>query len=117
MKLGAIYRHEHCIVPRVWNPTNSWERGRGLLGRPPLAEGEGMLIAPCRMVHTVGMRYNLDLAFLDRSGKVRKLVSGLRPARIAGSLPACATLELAPGTLSRIGLQEGDLLIWREAEK
>lgn len=117
MKLGAIYRHEHCLVPRVWNPTNSWERGRGLLGRPPLAEDEGMLIAPCRMVHTIGMRYNLDLAFLDRSGKVRKLVSALRPARIAGSLPACATLELSPGTLARIGLKEGDLLTWREANQ
>lgn len=117
MKLGAIYLQDRCVVPRVWNPTNSWERGRGLLGRPPLAEDEGMLIAPCRMVHTLGMRYDLDLAFLDRSGKVRKLVSGLRPTRIAGSLPACATLELAPGTLTRIGLKEGDMLAWREAGK
>lgn len=114
MKLGAIYLHDHCLLPRVWNAENSLERGRGLLGRPPLADDEGMLISPCRMVHTLGMRYDLDLAFLDRGGKVRKLVRGLRPARIAGSLPACATLELAPGTLERIGLKEGDLLTWRE---
>ncbi|MBS0307659.1 MAG: DUF192 domain-containing protein [Proteobacteria bacterium] len=114
MKLGAIFLDNRCVVPRVWNAGNAWERGRGLLGRPPLTEGEGLLISPCRMVHTVGMGYNLDLAFLDRGGKVRKLVSGLRPTRIAGSLPAYATLELAPGTLAQTGLKKGDQLTWRE---
>ena len=115
MKLGAIYLRDQCLVPRVWNAVSAWERTRGLLGRPKLLPGEGMLINDCRLVHTLGMGYALDLAFLDRSGQVRKLVSGLNPLRIAGSLPASATLELAPGTLAGIGLQQGDRLTWREA--
>lgn len=114
MKLGAIYLQDRCLVPRVWDAANPWDRARGLLGRPQLKDGEGMLIRQCGMVHTVGMRYALDLVFLDRQGKVRKLVKGLRPARVAGSLPACATLELAPGTLEKIDLKEGDQLAWRE---
>ncbi len=114
MKLGAIYLRDQCLVPRVWNAVSAWERTRGLLGRAQLQAGEGMLIRDCRLVHTVGMRYDLDLAFLDRNGLVRKLVRGLAPRRMAGSLPACATLELAPGTLARIGLQQGDQLAWRE---
>jgi uncharacterized membrane protein (UPF0127 family) len=115
VKLGAIYRRDECLVPRVWHAVSPWETTRGLLGRPALQSDEGMLIHDCRLIHTVGMRYALDLAFLDRAGKVRKLVSKLAPLRMAGSFAACATLELAPGTLARIGLREGEHLTWREA--
>jgi uncharacterized membrane protein (UPF0127 family) len=113
LKTGAVYLNDTCLLPRVWRAVSAWERTRGLLGRAPLSENEGMLIGDCRLVHTFGMGYALDLAFLDHSGKVRKLVSGLRPARFAGSFDACETLELAPGTLARIGVREGDRLEWR----
>lgn len=102
-------------MPKVWDAAGAWERTRGLLGRPPLGAGEAMLIRKCGMVHTLGMRYPLDLAFLDRSGTVRKLVRGLAPARMAGSLAAIATLEMPPGTLDAIGLKAGDRICWREA--
>lgn len=114
MRLGAIYFHDQCLVPRVWNAVSAWERTRGLLGRPPLRAGEGMLINDCRLVHTLGMGYALDLVFLDRSGQVRKLVRGLSPLRMAGSLSASATLELAPHTLAGTNLKEGDRLTWHE---
>lgn len=114
MKLGAIYRNEQCLLPRVWNAVSPWDRTRGLLGRPQLQADEGMLIDACRLVHTVGMGYRLDLVFLDKSGQIRKLVKALAPVRIAGSLAARATLELAPGTVDRIGLAEGDYLKWQE---
>lgn len=116
MKVGGIYLHGQCLLPRVWNASSALERMRGLLGRAPLCDDEGMLIPECRLVHTLGMRYRLDLAFLDARGQVRKLVHGLRPARMAGSLGACTTLELAPGTLARIGVQLGDRLEWREGQ-
>jgi uncharacterized protein len=116
VKLGAIYLQERCIVPRVWNAVSAWERTRGLLGRPPLQSGEGMMINECRLVHTIGMGYPLDLAFLDNAGRVRKLLRNVRPARLAGSLHAERTLELAPGTLASIDLKPGDVLTWREIE-
>lgn len=115
MKLGAMYIGERCVVPRVWDAAGFWERMRGLLGRPQLQAGEGMLIGDCRMVHTVGMRYPLDLAFIDRNGRVCKLVKGLAPRRMAGSISACMTLELASGMLDEIGLREGDRLSWKDA--
>lgn len=115
MKPGAIYLGEQCIVPRVWNAVTLWERTRGLLGRPQLQTGEGMLIGDCRLVHTVGMSYALDLVFLDRHGRVRKLVRKLSPLRMAGSLPACTTLELAPGALDGMALRVGDTLKWKGA--
>ncbi|RJG05325.1 DUF192 domain-containing protein [Noviherbaspirillum cavernae] len=116
MKLGAIYLRDECLVPRVWNATGFWDRMRGLLGRPQLQPGEGMLIDECRLVHTFGMHYDLDLAFLDRRGQVRKLVSHLSPSRMMGSFPAHTTLELAPGTLTGMKLKKGDVLTWRETQ-
>tara|TARA_R110001599_G_scaffold159052_2_gene346285 strand:- start:99514 stop:99861 length:348 start_codon:yes stop_codon:yes gene_type:complete len=115
LKLGAIYRRDECLVPRVWRAVSAWERTRGLLGRPPLQAGEGMLIQDCRLVHTLGMGYPLDLAFLDRQGAVKKMVAAVNPARLSGSVAAHHTLELAVGTLSAMNLQQGDVLTWREA--
>jgi hypothetical protein len=117
VRLGAVYEESvgRCLVPKVWRAASSWEKMRGLLGRPRLAEGEGLLIDSCAMVHTFGMRYPLDLAFLDPRGRVCKLVTSLAPARCAGSLGAETTLELAPGALDRLQLKVGDRLAWKEA--
>jgi uncharacterized membrane protein (UPF0127 family) len=102
------------VLQRVWLARSAWERTRGLLGRPPLAAGEGMLITRCGLVHTFGMRYALDLAFIDRDGRICKLVSGLRPGRVAGSRRAASTLEMAPGALAATGLKTGDCVAWKE---
>lgn len=91
------------------------DRMRGLLGRPPLGEGEGLLIEPCGSVHTFGMRYGLDLMFLDQKWKIRKLVYGLSPLRLAASFGAVRTLEMAAGVLAPLALSKGELLTWREA--
>lgn len=116
MKLGAMYLGDRCVVPRVWDTVSLWEKMRGLLGRPPLQAGEGMLIGDCRLVHTLGMHYPIDLVFLDRHGRVSKLVSRLAPLRMAGSFSACTTLELAPGALDELGLRKGDHLSWKEGK-
>ena len=116
MKPGAFYREAggECVVSEAWRTTNSWDRMRGLLGRPALGERQGLLIEPCALVHTFGMGYELDLAVLDGSLRVRKTVSRLPPFRWAGCRNASATLELAPGALEKLRLSVGDRLEWRE---
>lgn len=117
MKRGTLYEKNSGkkLLREMWKANTGWERMRGLLGRPPLTADQGLLIDPCRMVHTFGMRYPIDLAFLDASGRVRKTIVALSPGRIAGSFFATATMEFAAGTLRRIGLRPGDTLLWREA--
>src|SRR2546426_1619371 len=56
-----------------------WLRLRGLLGRPPLGAGGGVLLTPCRPVHTFGLSYPVDVAFLDRRGAVVALYHRLAP--------------------------------------
>ena len=115
MKFGALYRagSSTCLIPSVRKTATTLERMRGLLGRPPLQAGEGFLIAPCPSVHTFGMRYALDLVFLDPAGRVLKLVRDLRPWRMTVCANAHATLELPTGSIEQSGIRLDDLLEWR----
>jgi uncharacterized membrane protein (UPF0127 family) len=72
-------------------------RRRGLLGREGLAESAALVIAPCWAVHTFFMRFVIDIVFVDRGGRVVKIVRRLRPWRMAASLRAYAVVELAGG--------------------
>lgn len=82
-------------------------RLRGLLGRPALGPDEGLLLAPCNLVHTVGMRYAIDVVFLRRDGTVLKVASALPPRRLSGHWRAHRVLELAAGTAARSGIVPG----------
>jgi uncharacterized membrane protein (UPF0127 family) len=86
------------------------DRRRGLLGRDSLAADAAMFIAPCIAVHTVGMGFPIDVAFVDASGNVIRLVHSLRPWRLAASLGGCAVIELAAGRLREYGVNVGDRL-------
>ena len=82
-------------------PETHFERMRGLLGRAALSEGRLMFFRSCRSIHTVGMRFALDVFFLDENGAVVKTVRGLRPGRVAlGGARARHTVEAAAGWLA-----------------
>lgn len=59
--------------------------------------GTGLLIPDCRSVHTFGMRFPLELVFLDRSGRVVRWEPRVGPGRILFERRAEAVLELVPG--------------------
>lgn len=82
-------------------------RMRGLLGRPALRSHEGFLLRPCNLVHTLGMRYPIDLVFLDRGGRVLKVSDAVMPGMASGHFPASCVLELAAGTAARSGIVAG----------
>jgi uncharacterized membrane protein (UPF0127 family) len=84
-----------------------FSRLRGLLFAPPLAPGEGLLLAPCASVHTAFMTYPIDVVFLDRADTVVKIVPRLAPWRAAACAGAHQTLELAAGEASRLRLTVG----------
>ena len=87
-----------------------WLRLKGLLGTATLPEGEGLLLRPCNCVHTCGMRYAIDVLFLDSDGRILKLVQALAPWRSACCWRAAATLELPAGTGLRQDLKVGQQL-------
>jgi uncharacterized membrane protein (UPF0127 family) len=76
----------------------------GLLTRARLREGEALYLAPCASVHTMFMRYPIDVAFLDAKGRVLKVVPHLKPWRVAGCFGAAAALELRAGQAQLRGI-------------
>jgi uncharacterized membrane protein (UPF0127 family) len=88
----------------------SSERRRGLLGRSGLPGGSALIIARCNAIHTIGMQFAIDVAFVDALGCVRKIVSRLPPCRIAISPGARVTIEFAAGELEARALRVGDRL-------
>jgi len=59
------------VLASLLVPRTRRERGRGLLGRDGVEEA--MLIQPARSVHTLGMRFDIDVALLDDEHRVVKV--------------------------------------------
>ena len=92
-----------------------WSRLRGLIGRSGLADGEGLILRPCRAVHMLWMSFPLDVAFLDRRGGVVASYHALPPGgRTRWHTDARDTLELPAGTLARTGTVNGDTIVYTE---
>lgn len=88
-----------------------WERLRGLLGRQGLQDGEGLMIPHCQSVHMWGMRFPIDVVFVDPAGRVVWLRCHLRPGAMSPFVwRAQACFELPPGTLLMSHTQVGDQL-------
>lgn len=95
------------IRPRVL--TGFFERMRGLLGRDGLPEGEVYVFPRCGSVHTFGMRFAIDVAFLDKGGRVLAVHENVRPGRMVfGGFRAATTVEAQTGWLAK-SLSPGDL--------
>ncbi len=90
-------------------------RAIGLLLTSSLAPHEGMWFEPCAAIHTLGMRYAIDVVFLDDRGAVIETIPGVRPNRPSVTcLRARVTIELGEGTLERVRVERGDLLYLAE---
>jgi hypothetical protein len=96
------------IASSVEVANTSATRRRGLLGRTGLPGGAALVISRCNAVHTIGMRFDIDVLFVDSAGCVKKVVYGMRPRRIAVSPRASLVIELAAGELARHRLSVGD---------
>lgn len=104
--------HEAKVIASLEIACSRRDRRRGLLGRDGL-EG-ALLIRPARSVHTVGMRFAIDVAHLDRELRVLS-VTTMVPGRVGGwSRRRGAVLEAEAGSFRRWGLEPGLRLEVRE---
>jgi uncharacterized membrane protein (UPF0127 family) len=84
------------------------ERNVGLLKHTGLNAGEGLWIVPCQSVHTFFMKFAIDLVYLDKRRRVRKVCHAVRPWRISACIWAHSVLELPAGCAAETGTQPGD---------
>lgn len=88
-----------------------WSRLRGLLGvsEDDFRNGAGLWIRPCRGVHTLAMRFPIDVVYLDRASAVVHIERELQPWRFAPvRMQAASVLELPCQTVSSTGTALGD---------
>ena len=105
-----IFRNDVLLVPGVRVANHFLQRLRGLLFTRTLAEDAGLLISPCRRVHTIGMQFSIDVVFLDQNNTVTSCIDNLVPVRMAYDARACKVLELAAGSAARLALAPGQRL-------
>ena len=86
------------------------KRRTGLLRHSQLAPGEGLWIVPCEGVHTFGMKFAIDVVFLDRKKQILKIRKNMPVRRLSVCLRAHSVLELPAGMIDETGTTTGDLL-------
>lgn len=100
--------HDTCTIVSITE--SAQERIRGLLGRDSLPSHEALLLKKCWSVHTFGMRFAIDVLFLDRRQRVVAIHHEVPRRRVLASLRATQTLEMPAGAARRLGLEIGDPL-------
>ena len=88
----------------------SEKRRTGLLKHDFLAPGQGLWIVPCESVHSFFMKFAIDLVYLDRNKKVRKVRHRMVAWRLSACLSAHSILELPAGAVAASGTEAGDQL-------
>jgi len=94
----------------------SAKRRTGLLKHSELKPGEGLWIAPCESVHSFGMKFSIDVVYLDRAKKVKKVRKEMVPRRISACLTAYSVLELPVGAIEASRTAPGDQLEFEKLE-
>jgi uncharacterized membrane protein (UPF0127 family) len=94
----------------------SAKRRTGLLKHASLRTGEGLWIAPTEAVHTIGMKFSIDVLFLNKKRKVLKIRAGMGRWRMALCMRAHSVLELPSGACAATGTVAGDQLEFEKYE-
>lgn len=86
-------------------------RLRGLLFKDEIGDDEGLLILPCNQVHTIGMKFNIDVVFLSQAGEVLYFEKVMLPGKISPIIKGCKkVLELKEGTIRSKDIRIGKLI-------
>ncbi len=99
------------LADKVAVADSLFSRMKGLLGKKYMSAGEGLWLKPCNSVHTFGMKFAIDVVFLDKNNHVVSFVKNLVPNSLTSlRLKATSVLELPAGTLDSLTIAAGDEL-------
>ncbi|ASL46601.1 hypothetical protein bAD24_III04385 [Burkholderia sp. AD24] len=112
MRAAQLFLDGHDVGVAVAVAETARERMRGLLGRDHLPTDEALLLKRCGSVHTFGMRFAIDVVFMNRSQRIVAIHHGVPRRRVLLDLRAAQTLEMAAGAARRHRLTVGDCLVF-----
>lgn len=99
------------LAEKVIIADTPFKRIKGLLGKKDFKPGEALIIKPCNSIHTLFMRFPIDVLFVDKNNRVIKAISSLKPFCLTYIyLAASFAIELPSGTILASHTQLGDHL-------
>jgi len=110
----SLDRTGQVLSSRAMLASGMLSRMKGLLGRRGLPQGESIILRPCSSVHTLFMRFTLDVLYLDKEQRVVKLVRDLKPWRLSAARRAHEAIEFEAGHLQGVEIEPGDKVTLRE---
>ena len=113
------HTRETTLVSDLEIAETGWRRMKGLIGRSghSFGKGKGLWLCPCEGVHTIGMTFAIDVAYLDKNSRIVHMYRNLRPFRIGRiSWKTRSVLELPAGVLAESRTEAGDCLEFSASE-
>jgi len=99
------------LATKVRKADNFMTRLVGLLKRRNLGPEEALWLMPSKGIHTIGMKFPIDVLFLTRDNVVLQVITEMRPCRISTvQLRGYSVLELPSGTIKKSQTEVGDQL-------
>lgn len=87
-----------------------WLRFFGLMGRTKISDDVFYLLKPCNSIHTYFMRCNIDIAFIDGSGRVVGVHHNVAKNKLLYLKHSACVMEGASGSLKQFNIEDGDQL-------
>ena len=111
---GLVLRNQRTgavVASQLLPALDSETRRTGLLKHTGLPEGAAMLIAPTNAIHTFFMKFEIDVAFVRRDGRIVKIRPAMPAWRMSAAWGGHAVVEMAAGSFERAGTRAGDTLV------
>ena len=99
------------LATKIRKADNFITRLIGLLKRSTLGPEEALWLMPSKGIHTIGMKFPIDVVFLNKNNIVLRIASGMMPCRVSRiQLRGYSVLELPNGTIKKSHTEVGDQL-------
>ena len=108
-------RTGRVVGTNVRTADGPWGSFAGLMFKKKLPAGHGLLFQPARGIHTHFMRFSIDLIFLDKGNRVKKIREAMAPWRFDFT-NAAGVIEMNAGSAREMDIQPGDQLRFEAIE-
>jgi len=111
MNVLSCYKGNICLSDTVFVPKTFWQRTKGLLGKNKINDKQFYCFFNCSSVHMFGMKFSIDLVYLNHQYEIVKLVHSLKPWRVSVCFKAAHVIEMKDGIIEFYGLVIGEKLL------
>lgn len=117
MKKAVILKNGKVITENAETAYSFFRRFRGLMFRKSIEEDYALHIKPCNQIHTLNMRFAIDVIYLSDSGEVVKIDENVKPGKICKTVKnAKSVIEVNSSAAAKFDIREGDMLEIRRGQ-